>query len=99
MVGEDKSALTAQQRQKIEKWIGDRAQLIKCPVCRERKFQIAEHLVTPIIQSPDGGVNLGGSAYPHFMLICGNCANTLFFNAVMSGVMSPPPDKPEDGNG
>lgn len=34
----------------------------------------------------EGGVVLGGSAYPQIMTICKNCGHTVHFNAVFMGL-------------
>lgn len=90
-------------REKILDWVKLKASKARCPVCKEQKFTLAEHFITPIIQGADGAVQLGGSTYPHFMLLCRNCAHTLFFNAVAAGIYpavqdSPTPEK-EVGDG
>jgi hypothetical protein len=35
---------------------------------------------------------IGGPTYPHFMLVCNNCGNVQFINAVAAGVL------PADGS-
>lgn len=58
-----------------------------CRECGEKQIVVADDLVSPVIYQ--GGLVLGGSAYPQGMLICNNCGNTRFFNAVILGVVPP----------
>ena len=45
--------------------------------------QLAAHLVTPVVTSKEGGVQIGGSTYPQAMLLCLNCGFTRYFNTMI----------------
>lgn len=65
-------------------WLQGKTSL-SCECCGSKDWQLASDLVAPVIFN--GGFSLGGNSYPHFMIICKNCANTKFFNAVIAGVL------------
>ena len=80
--------LTKEEKQKTIDWIEERklGEGPHCPVCGTNHWQIADHLVAPSIHTGEG-LLLGGPAYPHVMVICRKCSNTLFLNAVMMGIL------------
>lgn len=83
---QDKYALTEDQQKWIARWLEACWKQGKCPICATDKWQIAPHLVAPIISS--GGVlNVGGRTYPQVMIICSNCGFTNFFNAGIMGLL------------
>ena len=53
-----------------------------CEVCGGNHWIIQQHLVTPILIE-NNGLNIGGTAYPQVMAVCGNCSNTKYFNTVI----------------
>jgi predicted nucleic-acid-binding Zn-ribbon protein len=92
--------LTLEQRQKVEKWFAEKANVMgQCPVCRNRQFTLLDHMVAPPIFD-GGGLTIGGPAYPMVMVMCTNCGNTNFHNAVVLGLLpgegstdtKPPPE-------
>jgi hypothetical protein len=57
-----------------------------CPICGSNKWFLADHVTeAPIINQEFRG--FGASAYPAVMLISEPCGYTLFFNAVILGVV------------
>ncbi|MBU1209929.1 MAG: hypothetical protein KJ587_01490 [Alphaproteobacteria bacterium] len=93
----DDSKLTKDQKDRAlawlnQKWVGNKA----CPVCAQNHWTIADHAVTPSI-SHGSGLIIGGPSYPHALVICNNCGHTLFFNAVLMGILrDEKPAKPEE---
>jgi|SRR5688572_28697554 hypothetical protein len=67
-------------------WLREKAPDFQCPTCKNREFNVAEDLVTPIIMRNKGLV-LGGAAYPNAMFICKRCGTTTFVNAIASGLI------------
>lgn len=59
-----------------------------CEICHFKTWTIAEDLVMPM---PFSGNNItfGGSTYPQLMVICSNCGNTKYFNAVIAKLVEP----------
>lgn len=98
----DDGLLSADERQKIADWINSKTPLVgKCPTCGDRKWQVLDHLVYSPIHYRSGML-IGGPNYPHAGIICTNCGNTQFLNAVMIGLVEssqPPgaPTNPEPG--
>lgn len=55
----------------------------KCPACAAEAVTVADQIVSPI-RLESGSFHLGGPIYPQVMLVCTNCGNTRYFNAVIS---------------
>ncbi len=68
----------------------------KCDICCSQTWTIAEDLVMPMPFSGKN-LNLSGPSYPQIMVICTNCGNTEFLNAVILGIEAPE-DKPTERN-
>ena len=83
--------LDKDQKKKVIDWIQERRTKafgpIICAVCGHTQWTLGDHLITPSLYQ-GGGLVLGGSSYPAVMLICNNCGNTLYLNAVMIGLLS-----------
>lgn len=60
-----------------------------CKECGEKTMTVPDHIVAPPV-FVDGGFALGGRSYPLIMLVCTNCGNTRFFNAVVAGAVNGP---------
>ncbi len=72
-----------------KKWTGNGK---KCEICGGNHWAVQEHSVTPIILK-DGGLQLGGNAYPQVMVVCQSCSNTKYFNTVIMDAI----EKKENG--
>jgi hypothetical protein len=85
----------AEKRQIIEKinklWIGSAK---NCPICQSNKWTLADHIVSSNIATAGAGLIVGGPTYPCVMLISEPCGYTIYFNAVVLGVVTPPGGKP-----
>ena len=79
--------LTKEQTAAIQKWLSEKRKNLNCPVCGNfNSLGVQTNLVTmPIFAN--GGISLGGISYPAVLLICGNCAYTQVFNAVIMGLV------------
>lgn len=81
--------LSDEQRKKFEVWINSKAALIgKCPICSERRWMLIDHFIDLPIYRGGNVVIGGGPSYPSVGLLCQNCGNTHFINAVISGILS-----------
>jgi hypothetical protein len=71
-------------RKKIDAlWVGSAK---NCPICGSAKWFLADHVVeSPIIT--EGVRGFGAGAYPAVMLVSEPCGYTLYFNAVILGVV------------
>ena len=94
---DDQGKLSASERGEFQKWLQDHWSGVKiCSVCQKNQWIAGEHLVTTTKISKKGDILLGGETYPLVLLTCGNCGNTLSFNARVMKLMkdaSPPQDK------
>ena len=54
-----------------------------CPICTRNHWIVGGHIVTPT-RMRNGGMDLGGTTYPQFMIVCGNCGFTHYFNAAVA---------------
>lgn len=90
--------LTQEQKQKIADWLNSRSPsgTPVCPFCASREWIIADHLVQAAVVGPSGDLQIGGIGYPQVMLISTGCGHTVFFNAVLMGIMG---DTPKEGGG
>ena len=81
----DPSELSQEDQQHIIAWLKEKAAEggeVVCSVCKHIDWGLNIHLVAPPRTTIKGGMLMGGVAYPHIMLTCTNCGNTLFFNAI-----------------
>lgn len=56
-----------------------------CDFCGQNQWSLSQDFVTPPVF--EKGIKIGGKAYPQLMLICNNCGNTKYFNAVIMGLI------------
>ncbi len=65
-----------------EKWPSSKR---NCEVCDCSNWSVSKDFITPLVF--DGGLQLGKTAYPVVGVICQNCGNTKYFNAVKMGLL------------
>lgn len=86
---DDDSQLTMEQKEAAIAWLVEHgAGKPICPGCGKQTWEVGDHLVSPPIHS-GGGMMLGGISYPNFMIICTNCGNTQYFNAIVAKLEKP----------
>ena len=68
----------------------------QCECCQKKNWTLGADIVTPTVLSTGGGVVIGGPQYPAIMVICNNCGNTKFFNAVVSKIIETDNKKGEE---
>ena len=100
MVGDE---LSNEDKLKFVHWLNAKG-IKACPMCGQNKWAVGERLVVPNTwHGPGAGLVVGGVSYPQAMLICGNCAYTAFYNAVVVGLVSgkkePEGDEQKPGGG
>lgn len=64
-------------------WQGQKA----CPICRSNVWSLSDSSVE-IREFHGGNLVIGGSLYPLFFVACNICGYTMFFNAVIAGLVS-----------
>ena len=92
-MADDPAALTQEQKERIAAWLKARGVPRPCSMCGANSWTLANHLVTPPIYRSGGSFMFGGPAYPQAMLMCTICAHTVYFNAVVMGILQSEPAK------
>jgi len=87
--------LSDEEKKKITDWLARwRHEPNPCSVCGSPNWLIGDHLVQPVTLGPNSQLQLGGVGYPQIMLISLPCGHTVFINAVVAGILVPPPPVP-----
>ena len=60
----------------------------KCPICGTDAWNIGEDVIE-IREFTGHYVGTGGNIYPYVQLSCTKCGYTLFFNALIAGIVDP----------
>ena len=84
------STITDEQKRKIESWFKSNqpATGLVCPICNHKNWTIlGDFLAPPTFHG--GAMIIGGTSYPHFVLLCTTCGNSQFINAVVAGLIPP----------
>ena len=68
----------------------------RCPVCGENTWEINPK-VFEVREFFEGGIVVGGHVAPCVIVICKNCSNTLFFNAIQLRLVKKPEKGSESG--
>lgn len=81
--------LSPEMRKKAIDWLEARwnKNNRNCDFCGSNSWVLSQDIVTNLLINADGNISLGGQTYPQIMLICKNCGNTKYFNAVIMGLM------------
>ena len=91
----DRQELRQDRKRKFSAWVEEKigTSMRPCSLCGQTKWFLGNDVVTArIFKEP--GISLTGETYAFSMVICGNCGNTHFLNAVMMGLLPPiPPEK------
>lgn len=84
--------LTQAEKETVKNWLL-KWNMAPCPICGQRNWMIADHLVQPITIGPNRSLQLSGTGYPQVMVISNDCGYTRFLNAVVIGIVKndPPP--------
>ena len=78
--------LSPEDREKIHAWYKEKCTNTACPVCKNRNWVLADHIIVPMIYSGIG-MTMEATGYPQIMIVCQNCSLTLFFNAAKLGLI------------
>ena len=74
-----------EKQKKAVEWITKKCGDLECECCKAKQWQITPDITAaPIFR---GGMVLGGAVSPTFTLVCLNCGNTKFFNALVAKVL------------
>ncbi len=79
--------LTQEQFEKFVHWLEQKVPHgLMCSVCGQNNWEASPRLSTTMNLS-GSAIAIGGPIQPLISLTCKNCAHTVFFNALISGVM------------
>jgi hypothetical protein len=81
--------LTEEEKKAVVRWLQTRAAGPReCAVCLQRNnWVVADDLVTSSSYQRGDEVGADRGSYPQAMLVCENCGNTVYLNAVMIGIV------------
>ena len=88
--------LTDDQSKKLIAWLDEKWQGEKqCPVCQHTTWIVASQIfeLRPFGQ---GKFFAGGPVYPVAPVICDNCGNVMFFNALKTGLINQPKEETQN---
>jgi len=75
--------------EKIISFLNEKWQGRPCPMCHVGKWSVQDK-VFELREFHGGGLVIGGTPIiPIIPVTCGNCGNTIFINAIMTGVVEP----------
>ena len=81
MPGEMTQLLYAEIQALLNTWVPNAS---SCTVCGGvQTVSLSMHLVTPVVTSVYGGIQLAAQQYPQAMLICSDCGNTTYYNYIV----------------
>ena len=85
---DEKGRLSEEEKKKVEKWLSAkwRGHPAKCQLCGNQSWRLGEMVIAGIAYTP-GRFVMGGPTYPLLPLICSNCSQTVFLNAILCGVI------------
>ena len=80
--------LSPDEKEKAERWLSTYwTRDNRCPISGHNNWAFGEHIVQPVASVRAGEI-LGVASYPQIMLICQDCGYTIYFNAVVMGIVS-----------
>lgn len=87
----DSGLITEEEKARFQTWWDRFGKDLTCPVCRSKNWTIYNRFVTPVTISgaKRNSINLS-TVHPSLALTCGTCANTIYINALTTGVMERP---------
>ncbi|EEZ95964.1 hypothetical protein [Legionella longbeachae] len=90
----DKSYFSKELQDKALAWINSKWLIKNCEICQTSQWELANFIVA----APrfEGGIIIGGPIAPHVMVMCKNCGNTKFFNAVIMGLIKEHKESPNE---
>lgn len=57
-----------------------------CPLCHKGQWIVSDTIFY-LNEFNKGGVVIGGPSYPVLPLVCSECGNTIFINAIISDIL------------
>lgn len=79
--------MNEEEKNKAITFLEKKKSIRACDCCGQNSWSLSKDIVTtPMLVNSN--IAIGGKSYPYLMLICNNCGNTKFFNAVKMGILS-----------
>lgn len=72
--------------QQIIDFLNDKWKSNTCPYCGKQEWNVTES-VFELREFNEGNLNVGGPITPVIPITCQNCGNTVFINALTSGLL------------
>lgn len=90
--------LSPEEFQKVLQWVNTRWKPhVPCEMCGAmHSWSVADLVNSPVNLGAGKNFYLGGPNYPQVQVICANCGNTKFLNAILVGII--PPENPGQGS-
>jgi len=80
--------LTPEQRNRVVEKLRQFQGVEVCSYCQSNEWNISDSIFE-LREFHGGSITFGGGIYPVVPMTCAKCGNTLFFNAIMLGVIEP----------
>ena len=78
---------TKEEREQIRNAIEEKApKFNRCPLCLNQNWDLQDGFAFPTLQDRTGGQEIGGPGLPSVVIVCDNCGNTHFLNAMVLGL-------------
>ncbi len=79
--------LNSEQLDCVKEWIEERSPVLSCSGCSGRDWSIQNELAFALLIDADDGQISQRKGYPMVAVTCKNCGYTVFFNAILMGIM------------
>lgn len=92
---DERGRLNKSELEKAKEWLDGKWESIHgCSVCGSDSWQIIDYLVTPV-SFPN--ILRAGELFPQVMVICTYCGYTIYFNAIVMGIVVPLQKEAQNG--
>jgi len=89
-------AYTEEEKQKILSVLQEKGVGNLCPLCRKGSWILPDGIVTPVLQEKLPDIQVTGTYFPNYPLVCVNCGNTVLINLNAIGLTDMIPKKKKD---
>lgn len=76
-----------EKQKKVTTWLENKWPNKVCDICNSQNWSVVDFISAP--SRYEKGLVLGGKIAPQITVVCNNCGNTKFFNAVVIGLIEP----------
>lgn len=87
-MSDSEKTLSTYQKGLLDDWLDERwTGHSDCPICEKNAWTTSKYIVSPPIFMGKT-FEFGGPQYPQIMVICTYCGHTLYFNAMIIGLLA-----------